>query len=221
LEAVSPDEYRLLRDIAVAGAAALEMPEWADNEFRDAFAHHLERYGLLKFAEGVPTIAIALVLDAMRGPAATDLGSQKRQLRALVDDLETSIRRRIRTDMARGRSVDECVEAIVSTVPSAGAQRSKDRAQLRALGKEVGLQALVEALNWDDYLWVLDKHYDDIQWNGATVDHGDRMTMFRSVVKDCHLVRHNNDTGLRARVADVGFDVLRSRILTLLDAVAA
>ena len=46
LSKVAPDEERLLRDIATGGAKAYA-EIWKEEDFRETYAHHLERYGLV------------------------------------------------------------------------------------------------------------------------------------------------------------------------------
>lgn len=107
LKQVAPDEHRLLIDIAVGGRDKY-LVEWAEESFRDVFAEHLSRYGLLRFDGEVPELEIGLIREAVTQPAASTFPEQKKQLREAVDQLESAIRNRLSLDLARDRSLVTC-----------------------------------------------------------------------------------------------------------------
>jgi hypothetical protein len=207
LRDVAPDEYRLLHDIAVGGKDRY-LSEWRDVTFRETFAEHLAQYGILRFDEDVPAITIGLVRDALAQPSTEGFREQKAQIREAGDTLESMIRARLVADVRRERTPEEAVDFVVSTVPRDAKNRPKDREQLRALGNSAGMQALVESLNWGDYLLVLGNPDACIVWSGPQMEHEDRIQLIRRTVESIHLARHNNDAELRSAIDKHGFEVL-------------
>lgn len=218
LRNVAPDEFRLLKDIALGGHDKY-LDEWSDEGFRDTFADHLFQYGLVTFVNDEPTLALTLVRDALTVPASSGLSEQKKQLREAIDLFEGSVRIRLKTDLtAEGQG--QAVTAIVDAIPKEAANRALSREQLRELGTEGGIQALLDNLNWGDYLLLLDKYYDTIRWSGGAIGRGERMTKLRAVVQFMHLVRHNNDTELRRQLDEIGFPTLYGSLMTVHEMVA-
>jgi hypothetical protein len=220
LELVAPDEFRLLRDVAVKGVGAYAQ-DWADNDFRDVFAHHLQRYGLLVFIDDVPKLALELIAEALRRPQAPDIAQQRQELRTLVDALESAIRNRLVNDLAKARNLVEVVDAIVDSIPKDAKNRPRSRDELRKVGATAGLRALVDNLNWDDYIILLDKFYEEIQWIGGLEERAARIARLRETVRQIHVVRHNNDTELKELIAAQGFEGVRSRLISALDSLTA
>lgn len=128
LKLVAPDEERLLRDIATGGAQAYG-EIWRDVEFRETFAMHLERYGLIRFTDDLPEIPLALLRDALRQPAASEFAEQKSIVKGFVDELENAIRGRLRVDLERDRTEQETIDAIVSAIPGDAKNRPLNREQ--------------------------------------------------------------------------------------------
>lgn len=205
LRDVAPDEFRLLKDIAVGGRDKY-LTDWSDQAFRDTFAEHLSQYGLLKFESEHPEIAVGLVRDALLVPVASALPEQKRQLREAIDMLEASARVRLRLDLSASRDHTATVEAIVAAIPKEADNRQLGRDDLVNLGQTAGLQALLEALNWSDYLLLFDKYNTEIRWTGVAKDWPARLVQLKNVVSFVHLVRHNNDAELRSVFEAEGFD---------------
>lgn len=211
LRRVAPDEERLLRDLAIQGAAAFSS-DWAEEEFRETFAHHLEHYGLVSFDDDVPRLSLALIADALKKPIASALGEQILVIRSEMDILEEAFRTRLVADIAAVRTAAEAAEAVVTAIPKEASNRPKGREALRALGLSGGLRALVESLNWADYVVLLDRFYDEIGWRGANVDKQDRLKRINKAVEIGHLARHNNRTEFKGLVDTIGFDAVVGRI---------
>jgi hypothetical protein len=64
LKEVAPDEYKLLKDLAIGGKDRF-LAEWADISFRDTFAEHLAKYGVVEFHDDVPEITVGLIRDCL------------------------------------------------------------------------------------------------------------------------------------------------------------
>jgi hypothetical protein len=205
LRTVAPDEYRLLRDIAVGGKDRY-LSEWKDERFRETFAEHLFQYGIVSLTNDVPSISVGLIRDAFSQPTPTDLSEQKARLREAGEDLEASIRLRITSDVARDRTVEEAVSFIVEAIPKEAKNRPKTRQELRELGLSAGLRALVDALNWGDYLLVLSHEKSGVTWSGKPLTTTERVALLEETVKMIHLARHNNDSELQQVFQTVGFD---------------
>jgi len=216
LQNVAPDEHRLLHDLATRGSAVYE-DLWADHEFREVFADHLVHYGLVKFDGNVPSVTIDLIIDAVKKPIAVDLKKQRAELMEAIDMLESSIRMRIREDLIGRMTSLEAVDAIVESIPREAKNRPSNREQLRVLGKTAGLKALTDALNWDDYLVVLEKYYDDIQWAGVAQPARDRIDELRKTTALAHVVRHNNESELEKTIAMNGFEKLYARFVNAIE----
>jgi hypothetical protein len=214
LREVAPDEYRLLSDIAVGGKDRY-LSEWRDTTFRETFAEHLVQYGVLRFDGDVPVITIGLVRDALIRPAPDDYPEQKARVREAGDAIETMIRARLVADIRNNRNTDEAVNFLVNAIPREAKNRPKDREQLRRLGATAGMQALVEALNWGDYLLLLANPDASISWSGGQVPHEERIELIKRTVDTIHLARHNNDAELRALIGGNGFDSLWRDIVTV------
>lgn len=219
LRDVAPDEFRLLRDISVGGRDKY-LSDWSDQGFRDTFADHLFEYGLVRFTDDRPEVALGLVRDALTLPAASSLSEQKKQLREAIDLFESTIRSRLRTDLGAALGLGAVVDAIVEAVPKEATNRSLGREQLRGVGENGGLQALVENLNWSDYLILLDKFHSQIRWSGQPIDADERMARIKEVVKFLHLVRHNNDSELHKIILDRGFDTVYRELTMVHEMVA-
>jgi len=208
LAQIAPDEGRLLRDIAT-GSVEQYVEIWEENEFRETFAHHLERYGLVRFTDTVPEVTLSLVTEALRRPAISEFIEQKNSLRAVVDDIEQAIRIRIRNDIERHRSSTESVEAVIQSIPSEAKNRPLSREDLRDLG-EHGLEAVLQALNWGDYANIFNKFHDEIQWSGPSGTKESRLKLIHSAFDKAHVVRHNNDHKLKEMIRESGFSEIRS-----------
>lgn len=211
LRTVAPDEYELLKDIAVGGEDKY-MGEWGDRQFRDTFADHLAQFGLVSFVDDVPMISIPLVREALTVPASSDFEEQKRRLKETIDDLEQSWRYRLARDIERGRSLPEAIEAIVASIPSESTQRAFGRKELTELGLAAGIDALTEGLNWNDYILLSEKYHEDISWYGEPMSKNDRIAFLRDTVEFIHIIRHNNDALLRDSLRSDGFDGLIDRL---------
>ena len=214
LRDVAPDEYRLLKDIAVGGRDKYIM-EWSDQAFRDTFAEHLSQYGLLKFESEYPEIAVGLIRDALLVPIASALPEQKRQLREAIDMLESSARIRLRVDLTASRDHAAAVDAIVNAIPKGNDNRPLSRDDLRTLGETAGIQALLESLNWSDYLTLFEKYNLEIRWAGVEKEWPVRLVEMKAAISFIHLVRHNNDAELRAAFESEGFDRKYAEILAV------
>jgi len=207
LRDVAPDEYRLLRDIAVGGNDRY-LSEWRDVAFRETFAEHLAQYGILRFEDDTPVITIGLIRDALAQPSAEGFSEQKVQIREAGDTLEGMIRARLVADVRRERTSEAAVAFVVSAVPKDAKNRPKDREQLRALGTSAGMQALVESLSWGDYLTLLGNPDTCIVWTGAQMEHDERIHLIGRTIETIHLARHNNDAALRSAIDTHGFEAL-------------
>lgn len=212
LSLVAPDEYALLRDLALGGASAY-LKEWGDREFRDVFAEHLNRFGLVRFENDLPVLALGAVAEALKKPGAPDLRTRKRELRDAVDALEVGIRARIVNDFG---ALEDPVETIVTAIPAKANYRAKDRDLLRKAGRVGGLRTLVANLNWEDYLLLLEKFETAVRWVGAGGDHAARIARLRKGVSDVvHIVRHNNDPELERLIQERGFESLMGELVAL------
>jgi hypothetical protein len=219
LRMIEPDGEKLLRDIALGGEQAYEM--WAANDLRDTFGFRLERYGLLRFVGDRPALTWNLVAETLQKPSSSDFDDQKRQLKVLVDELEAAVRARISTDVSSSRSASDSVHAIVNAIPSDSRNRPLARQELLDLGEARGLAALLEALNWGDYEILLNKLYGEIRWSAPDVAQNERLAALKSVFARAHLVRHNNDSELRAVIATTGFAAFFGRICEVRDMLSA
>jgi hypothetical protein len=211
LRTIAPDEYRLLRDIAVGGSEK-SLHDWADLEFRDTFAEHLAQYGLLEFHGDIPEIRIPLVKEALTLPPASGFSEQKRQLKDAIDDLEQAVRFRLGQDLTVDRSPSEVVELVIKAIPGDTKNRPLSRDELRKLGLAAGLDGLLEALNWSDYIYLIDQAYGEINWLGPAIKQADRIATLRETIEFAHVVRHNNDALLRDRLATEGFETLLRKL---------
>jgi hypothetical protein len=205
LRRIAPDEYRLLRDIAVGGRDKY-LAEWSDDGFRDTFAEHLYQYGLITFVDERPEISLTLIRDALTLQPASALSEQKKQMREAIDLLEATVRFRIRADV--GDTLSEGVNAIVDAIPKEAANRALDRDGLRTIGMDAGLEALVDNLNWGDYLILLAKYHDRISWSGPEMSAAERLEKLKGAFQLLQLVRHNNDVELKRKIGAVGFETL-------------
>lgn len=211
LKAVAPDEERLLRDIATSGPQAF-VSVWGDHDYRETFAHHLEQYGLIQFVDDSPEIQLPLIVEALKRPLPSAFDEQRNQLAGLVDMTESAIRSRIAADLARDRSEAEAIEAIVNVIPNDPKNRGMNRRGLLDLGDAAGVTAVLEALNWGDYLTLLNRYYDQIQWAGEAVERSARLEVLSAAITDFHVVRHNNATRLRELISQHGFTELWARL---------
>ena len=216
LRNVAPHEYRLLRDIAMGGKDKY-LSDWADDEFREVFADHLAKYGLLTFEGDVPEISVGLIREALTQPSASVFAEQKAQLREVIDQLETAIRNRLALDIPIGRSADECLDAILGSIPSGNSNRSRSTAQLRELGQQVGLRPILDELNWGDYVCVLEKHADAVRWAGRVLPGNERVDLLRVVFRQVQTVRHNNDRELKEIIDAGGYSSFYGRIQAALE----
>jgi hypothetical protein len=211
LKDVAPEEFKLLKDIAQGGEERY-WAEWKDESFRETFAAHLEAYGLLLFDDEVPRISIELVRAALIEPIAQVFPEQKMQLREIADSLEATIRIRLINDLTAGRTVAEAVDAIVANIPKDAKNRPKNREQLREIGVGAGVRALVESLNWGDYLLLLARHADEIAWSatGGSVD--EKIQALNEAVALLHLARHSNDAELKKVIESQGFEAVYRQV---------
>ncbi len=209
LKSVAPEEFKLLSDLAQGGEERY-WTEWQDKSFREVFADHLESYGLLRFDGSSPVITIALVAEALVEPVAQLFPEQKAQLREAADSLEATIRTRLVIDLCKDRSVEEAVDLIVGSIPKEARNRPKSRDELRILGLEVGMRAMVESLNWGDYLVILERHTEEISWAATSLTQEERIALLKEAVMLLHLARHNNDAELQQVITERSFpDVYR------------
>lgn len=224
LASIAPDEHTLLQDLCVQGPTVYE-EDWLDNEFRDVFAHHLEEYGLLTFEDDRPQVAMPLVQEAFQKRTSGGLGGQKRRLREAIDGLETAIRFRLRNDLQypaslhpddeppSWRTPEETISLVVEAIPKAAGGRAKSREELRELGRANGLGALLEALNWDDYVLLVEKNFGQLRLKGNPGSVDEFVPRLRNEIGFFHVIRHNNDNELRAEIEQNGFDGCMRRIL--------
>jgi hypothetical protein len=214
LARVAPDEERLLRDLARGGAQAYA-EQWGDNEFRETFAYHLERYGLVQFRNDLPEISLALIGEALRKPAASEYVEQKRQLKDAVEAIETATRVRLRVDLETDSLPAAAVLDAVNAIPSDAKNRALSRQELVDLGAVAGLGAVLDSLNWGDYEILFDKHHDKIEWAGKPLAKSERLALLKSVFKNAHVVRHNNDHALKELIDQIGYSVLYDRFASV------
>ncbi len=219
LALVAPDEEKLLRDVAQGGADAYS-EIWGDQEFRETFAYHLERYGLLEFDSELPVLTLSIVQEALKRPIATEFKEQKRLLKDLIDSLEEMIRIRIRVDIEKARSPEEAVQAVVNAIPSDAKNRALGRSELFDLGKVAGLEPVLQALNWGDYEVLLRKFYSEISWSGPEVDKDERLRAISSIFKNGHVVRHNNDHEIKGLIDRFSYNTLYAQFVDLREAVS-
>lgn len=204
LKTVAPDEHRLLLDLCRTGSLSY-FTEWAQSEFRDAFAQHLADYGLIDFHADRPRVQMSVIVDAIATPKSGTFESQLLDLQELCGVIERLIRSRLASDLARERSLDDAVEIIVGCVPAAAHSRPRNREQLRQLGLASGLRAVVDSLNWEDYILLVESNYESLALNPAGSDKQQVISRMRDGVKRIHLVRHNNQTELRSEIERLGF----------------
>ncbi len=169
LRKVAPDEEKLLRDLALGGSQAY-VDLWGENDFRETFAYHLERYGLVRFDDDVPKVDLALIKQALQKPSVCEFLEQKRQLKGVIEAIEAAVRGRLCCDLEKDKSRQEAVQAAVNAIPSDAKNRPMGRQDLLDLGEAAGLAAVLEALNWGDYEILLSKFYDSIEWIGPAVE---------------------------------------------------
>jgi hypothetical protein len=220
LALVAPDEERLLRNVAQGGVDAYS-DVWGDSEYRETFAYHLERYGLLEFKDDLPVLKLEIVREALRRPVASDFREQKRLLKDVVDSLEVAIRIRIRDDLERERSADEAVNALVSAIPSDSKNRALGREALIELGSFAGVDPVLQALNWGDYELVLRKFYREISWTGRDLSEVSRLSQIAETFKLAHIVRHNNDHELKKLIDELGYGVIYGEFSELRETVSS
>lgn len=216
LKEVAPDEHKLLKDLAIGGKDRY-LAEWADVSFRDTFAEHLAKYGVVEFNDDVPSITVGLIRDCLASAPASSFSEQKSQLRDAGDTLEGMIRARIVSDLKRNRTREEAVDFIVRSIPGDAKNRPKARAELTELGLSAGLQALIESLNWGDYVCVLRQPESGVVWAGPDVDLGKRIDAVQDAIRMIHLARHNNDADLRDEISCSGFDAIWLKIKQVRD----
>lgn len=205
LKDVAPEEFKLLKDIAQGGEERY-WDEWRDVAFRETFAAHLEAYGLVTFEGDIPAIGIELVKDALIAPIAQVFPEQKVQLREAADSLEATIRIRLITDLSHNKTVAEAVEAVVSAIPKEAKNRPKTRDQLRELGLEAGMRALVESLNWGDYMTLMKRLGEEVGWAANSLTLDDRLSRLDAAIELLHLARHNNDAELKRVIAEKSYE---------------
>lgn len=220
LARVAPDEERLLRDLARGGAQAYA-ELWGDNEFRETFAYHLERYGLVQFQNDLPEITLSLIGEALRKPVASEYVEQKRQLKDAIEAIETAARVRLRVDLEKDLSPMEAVLAAVHPIPSDAKNRALSRQELIDLGEVAGLGAVLDALNWGDYEILFDKHHENIEWAGRPFVKSERLSILKAAFKDAHVVRHNNDHALKEMIDHVGYSVVYDRFASVREMLSA
>lgn len=217
LAKVAPDEEKLLRDICGSGAAYASL--WGENGFRETYAHHLEKYGLLRFENDLPMLAFALVKEALQRPVASELAEQKKILKEVVESIEVAARIRLRTDLERTRTPLEAVQAIVNAIPSDAKNRAMGRQDLLDLGEAAGVEAVLQALNWGDYEILFARYFDEFEWFGGVMEKAERLANLKEVFKDAHLIRHNNDHELRGAIQAGGFAAFYAKFSAIRDMV--
>ncbi len=220
LKSVAPDEYRLLKDIAQGGAVRY-LSDWADEEFRDTFAEHLSQYGIVTFQGELPFITVGLISDALRAPSPSEFVDQKARIRDAADLLEGTIRMRLLTDVGSGRTAEEAIEYVIDSIPREAANRASTREQLRAIGAEGGMQALLESLNWGDYVLLLLKPESGISWSGNDFPIESRREALQRTIAVLHLARHNNDASLRKHIQTRGYGEIMRDVSASLEMLAA
>lgn len=216
LKKVAPDEEKLLRDVALGGTQTY-LDVWGDNEYRETFAHHLEKYGLISFEDDIPLVTLPLIKDALQKPTASEFDEQKKQLAGLVEAIEQSLRARLALDLGAGLTPSEAIEEIVKAIPGDAKNRALDRQALRDVGEAAGIEAVIENLNWGDYEILMNKFYERVEWIGEPVAKEERLAVIKKVFADAHLVRHSNNTALRAAIAKEGFAAMYSRFSKIRD----
>lgn len=219
LALVAPDEERLLRDVAQGGAEAYS-EIWGNSEFRETYAYHLERYGLLEFSSELPILTLNIVREALKRPIAAEFMEQKRLLKDLVDSLEEMLRIRIRIDLEKTRSPEEAVQDVVSAIPSDAKNRALGHDELVDLGEVAGLEPVLQSLNWGDYEILLKKFYGEISWSGPEVNKAERLSSISSIFKSGHVVRHNNDHEIKQMIARSGYSALYDQFFGLREALS-
>ncbi|WP_426212556.1 hypothetical protein [Massilia sp. TWP1-3-3] len=205
LARVSPDEERMLRDIANGGAQAYA-DLWSNDDFRETYAHHLEQYGLLHFENDLPIIALDLIREALKRPIAIEFIEQKKQLKDVIEVIEQAVRIRLRVDLERDTAPDEAVAHVVSAIPSDAKNRPLGRKELIELGNIAGVGAVLDAMNWGDYEILFDKFYDKIEWSGSLVDKPTRIGNIKRAFTQAHLIRHNNDHQIKQLIDERGYN---------------
>ena len=225
LRAIAPEEERLLRDIASGGPGAWR-DLWGQVEFRDTYAHHLERFGLVEFDDDRPSVSVPVIAEAIRRPAPSEFEEQFRLLKELVDSVEDAMRRRLAADLAvtvpqaqaehggsvAGATAEDAIHAVLSSIPAEAKNRALSRQQLMDIGASSGLGAVLESLGWNDYELLLAKFYDRIAWFGPAMERAERLKAIQERANECHLVRHNNRIELKSVIARDGFAELYRRI---------
>jgi len=194
----------MLRDIANGGVQAYA-DLWKNDDFRETYAHHLEQYGLLRFDNDLPVIALDLIREALKRPIASEFIEQKRQLKDVVEAIEQAVRIRLRVDLERDSAPDEAVARVVSAIPSNAKNRPLGRDELVELGNIAGVGAVLDAMNWGDYEILFDKFYDKIEWSGSLVDKPTRLGGIKRAFTQAHLIRHNNDHEIKQLIDERGF----------------
>lgn len=210
LSKVAPDEERLLRDIARGGAQAYA-ELWGNNDFRETYAYHLERYGLVRFENDLPVVSLSLIKEALQKPVVSEYEEQKKQLKDAVEAIEQAVRIRLRVDVEHGSSPEDAVNRVVYAIPSDAKNRALPRQKLIDLGAIAGVGAVLESLNWGDYEILLEKFHDDIEWVGPAMTKQVRIALIKTAFTDAHLVRHNNDHMLKEMIDTQGYRELYDR----------
>jgi hypothetical protein len=225
LARIAPDEHALLRDLCIQGPSVYE-DDWLDREFRDVFAQHLEEYGLLRFDDDRPQVAVQLIAEAFLKHESGGLGEQKKRLREAVDGLESAIRFRLRNDLQfpvsseqaqerRCRTTEDVISTVVNAIPKSGRGRGKSSEELLAIGQSNGIAALFDALNWDDYVILIEKYYLELRLMGNPGEAGDFARRLRNDIAFAHTIRHNNDSALQREIEERGFGGCMRRILNM------
>jgi hypothetical protein len=225
LRVVAPDEEKLLRDLATGGPHAYE-DMWGKVEYRDTFAHHLERFGLVEFDDDRPEVTIPVIVDAIRRPAPSEFEEQFRLLKELADAVEDAMRRRLAADLSvtapqaehehqsarLGHGAMDAIHMLLNAIPADAKNRALTRQQLLDIGVSSGIGAVLESLGWNDYEILLAKFYDQVAWFGPALERTERLRAIRDRANECHLVRHNNRIELKALIARDGFAEVFRRI---------
>lgn len=220
LARVAPDEERLLRDIAQGGSQAYA-ELWGDDDFRETYAYHLERYGLLRFDLDLPIISLALIKEALQRPVATEFVEQKKQLKDIIEAVEQSVRIRLRVDLEQDVDPREALVRVVSGIPADAKNRPMTRQDLEDLGEVAGIGAVLESLNWGDYEILLDKWYEVVEWAGRQMEKAERLSILRRAFKNAHIVRHNNDHQLKEMLDSRGYRSVYEEFASLREMLSA
>lgn len=216
LKNIASDEYYMLQDLCVQGVRSYE-EDWSESEFREVFAQHLEDYGLIEFDDELPVVKFPLIIDVFTKSSTATFSTKLRRLKDCVDGLEKSIRRRLINDIMYPNMEEDqlhesyreepfAVKIIADSLPRNSGGRAKTRDQLIELGLRIGIEAMFEALNWNDYIILFEKFFDSMRLNGIVGSKDEFVGLFKETVRFVHVIRHNNTTAIEQEIKERGFD---------------